>query len=113
MKATKDQIAALAALAFAPSSVKAAIDKNVDLAEMKRGKGASCTSEQYGFVLFATLIDLAIIPQESLAPAMAAWDAFPKSPSAFRQVLEKVDEGATGAKASSLIAKYQAKPAQG
>lgn len=112
MKLTKEQIATLAALAFGPSQVKAAIDANVTAIEMKRGKDAACSAEQFGAVLFMTLADLGVIPAEALAPAMAAWDAFPKSPSAFRQVLEKEAKGETGAKVSSLIDKYKSK-AQG
>jgi hypothetical protein len=109
MKATKEQTATLAALAFAPSQVKSAIEANVTALEMKRGKEASCSSEQYGAILFMTLADLAIIAPEQLPAMMAAWDSFPKSPSAFRQTLEKTDEGATGKAVSSLIAKYQPK----
>ena len=108
MKLTKEQIAAIAALSFGPSEVKAKIETHVTALEMKRGKDAACSAEQYGAVLFFTLVDLGIMPAESLAPAMQAWDAFPKSPSAFRQVLEKTEKGETGKAVSSLIAKYQA-----
>lgn len=109
IKLTKEQATAIAALAFGPSDVKGTIDRHVDALEMKRGKDASCSSEQYGAVLFFTLADLGILPAEALPAAMQAWDSFPKSPSAFRQILEKAEKGETSKAASSLIAKYQSK----
>lgn len=109
MKLTKDQIAAISALSFGPADVKQAVNRGVETAEMKRGKDASCSSEQYGFVLFATLADLGILPAEALPAAMSAWDSFPKSPSAFRQTLEKEEQGVTGKAVSALVAKYQPK----
>lgn len=111
MKLTKEQIAAISALAFGPADVKSAIEKHCTALEMKRGKDASCSSEQYGAILFMTLCDLGILPAEVLPAAMSAWDSFPKSPSAFRQVLEKEEKGATGKVASALISKYQPKSA--
>ena len=107
MKLTKEQFDAIAALAFLPSDVKSKIETHITALEMKRGKDASCSSEQYGAILFMTLCDLGVLPAEALPAAMQAWDAFPKSPSAFRQILEKEDKGATGKAASSLIAKYK------
>jgi hypothetical protein len=80
-------------------------EKHVKNLEMKRGTGASCSSEQYGAILFMILHDLGLLPAQNLPQAMQAWDAYPKSPSAFRQVLEKANEGATSAAASSVMAK--------
>jgi hypothetical protein len=90
------------------SSVKTAIMANVALLEMKQGKEASCSAEQYGAILFMSMADLGVLPREGLDGAMAIWDSFPKSPSAFRQVLEKEEKGATSAAASSIMAKLLA-----
>jgi len=90
---------------FTSADVKRAVDANVTLLEMKRGKDASCSSEQYGALLFMTACDLGLIDKAKLPGLMQVWDAFPKSPSAFRQTLEKTEAGATSAAASAIMDK--------
>jgi hypothetical protein len=107
MKLTKEQATAIKAVAFLPADVRAAVDKNVSALGMKRGATASCSNTEFAAVLFKTAVDLGCIPMESLPALMALWDAFPKSPSAFRQSLAKVDDSASLSKAAdSILAKF-------